>query len=261
MTIIRNQHFWKHWLPAHMFGILGLYLMFTTQAWSIAVIAFVFYLFISGLGVAVGHHRYFCHNAFKTNRFWQNMMLYFGDLACHGNHIFWIALHNGLHHRYSDQPKDIHSPIHGFWQSYQGYVFIIKPSDVPMRSAAPFLRHPEWQWAVKYYTPVIWITWIATIAIDWRLFCGLAIAQLWAIHQEALVNVLGHKSGFGAYRSYEIDDLSVNRNLLGLITWGQALHNNHHADARSPYFDIGGSLADRKEFDPCRIWIKLIETR
>lgn len=263
MNILKNLHFWRVWLPPHVMAAVGWWYM--GWDWRALAAFFVFYTLISGLGVAVGLHRFFSHRAFKTSGFWEQMMLYWGMLACHGNPLFWVALHRGLHHRYSDTDKDPHSPVaHSIWHSYQGYAF--DPTlvqQVPIRAGADFLRHPEWQWSVNRYHITLWATWclVFTLSVifgSWWLFVGLVTAQVWAIHQEAVVNVLGHVDGFGAYRNYETNDKSVNRNWLGLITWGQALHNNHHACAADGNFAQGYKFYKRFEFDPSMLWINVI---
>jgi fatty-acid desaturase len=256
MNMLKSPHFWKVWLPPHVLLLAGI----LAYGWSAGatLFAFVMYCLISGLGVAVGFHRFFSHKAFETSRVWEQLMLFFGNLACHGNAIFWLALHRGLHHRYSDEPKDPHSPSqHGWWHAYQGYAFTIKPSDVSLRNAIDFIRRADWQWSVKYYHRILWGVWAVALAVTpfigpWFIL-GLAAAQVWAIHQEAMVNVLSHTRWFG-YRNYETGDHSVNNPALGLLTWGQALHNNHHADAGNPDF------GSRRwyEVDPSMFWVTLI---
>ena len=136
---------------------------------------------------------------------------------------------------------------------------------VPLKAGASFLRHKEWSWSINHYHKVLWATWVAAAAVSyytgWPLLLGLVCAQVWAIHQEAVVNVVGHTYGFGAYRTYGTYDCSVNRNLLALFTWGQSLHNNHHASPRSPDFACGYTLATsiaHLEFDPSMLWVRLI---
>jgi fatty-acid desaturase len=261
MNMLKSLHFWRVWLPPHIFAIIGWSQL--GWDWRILAVFLVCYTFISGLGVAVGLHRFFSHKAFKTTNFWEQAMLYSGMLACHGNPLFWVALHRGLHHRYSDTEKDPHSPVaHSLWHSYQGYAFDpTLPKQVPIRAGADFLRRSDWQWSVSNYHSVLWATWglvflISLLFGTWWLFVGFVTAQVWAIHQEALVNVVGHKSWLGAYRNWpDHKDQSVNRPILGLFTWGQALHNNHHARAADANF--GG---DRwYEFDPSMLWIKVIQ--
>lgn len=258
LDMLKNSHFWRVWLPPHLFAITGLSLF---PDWRVVLSFLFFYTLISGLGVAVGLHRYFSHKAFKTNQFWEQAMLFFGMLACHGNPLFWVALHRGLHHRFSDTDRDPHSPVtQSLWTSYQGYAFDPSLVDkVPVRAGADFLRHREWSWTFKHYHFVLWSVWIcglcaSLLAESVWVMVGLVLAQVWAIHQEAIVNVFGHKRWFGAYQNYATDDHSVNRPLLGLFTWGQALHNNHHGDAGNPDF---GSVR-WYEKDPSMIWIGMI---
>lgn len=260
-NVFTSLHYWRVWIIPH--AMLGASIEAFGISWQAVAAAFIFYTLISGLGVAVGFHRFFSHKSFKTSRLWEQLMLYFGCLACHGNPLFWVALHNGLHHRYSDTEKDVHSPVaHGWWQAYQGYAFDPQLVDkVPMRAASTFLRHSDWMWAVNHYHKVLYATWAIVGIIAFRfdmpwLFIGLVAAQTWAIHQEAVVNVLGHVSGFGAYRVFNTDDHSVNRNWLALITWGQSLHNTHHAHPIRYDF---AALPD--EFDPSTMWVNMIKTK
>jgi stearoyl-CoA desaturase (delta-9 desaturase) len=253
--MIKNSHFWKVWFPPHLFAILGCLYFFSP---IVLLWAFIFYCLISGLGIAVGFHRYFSHKSFETNKVWQQIMLYLGCLACHGNPLFWVALHVGLHHRHADTEKDPHSPIHGIWTSYQGYAFNIKPEDVPIKAGANILRHKEWMWTVNHYNKIIWLTWLVAficLFVYPPISVGLVIAQVYAIHQEALVNLVGHLKGFGSYRNYETKDDSVNRPILGYFTWGQSLHNNHHGNPGNASFATNKGI----EFDPSMIWINLIK--
>jgi stearoyl-CoA desaturase (delta-9 desaturase) len=231
--------------------------------------AFTCYLLISGLGIAVGFHRYFSHRSFSTTQRWEHIMLYCGALACHGNPLFWAALHRKNHHAQTDTEKDVHSPIHGVWQSYQGYAFRKDlPSLVNARAAADFLRKPHWMMYVSHYHKIVYATWVAVLAVGYALDAlwlpgGLAIAQVYAIHQEAAVNLLGHTSGWGSYRRHNTGERSVNRNWLGMITWGQSLHNNHHRHPHTASFatpkDQQPHTGIRKlEWDPSMLWIRLI---
>lgn len=257
--MLKSRHFWTVYLPPHLLAAFGLWQCSVSEWFPFAL---MFYCLISGLGIAVGFHRYFSHSAFKTSKFWQQAMLYFGCLACHGNPLFWVALHRGNHHRYSDRTGDPHSPKDGLWHAYQGYTW--EPETLALvspRSAGSFLRETSWRWSVTYYNTTIYTTWSVAILSywllgSWALLAGLAVAQVWAIHQEAVVNVLGHTTGFGAYRNFPTDDSSVNRPVLGLLTWGQSLHNNHHAYPGDPNF-----AAKAWEFDPSMIWIRLIARR
>lgn len=265
-NMLGSLHFWRVWLPPHVLAVAGIVLF---PSWNILWTALIGYTLISGLGVAVGLHRYFSHKAFVANKFWQQAMLLCGMIACHGHPLFWVALHRGLHHRFADTDRDPHSPIaHSWWTAYQGYAFDPKlVEQVPLRAGADFLRHPDWQWSVTHYHKVLYAVWLVFATLSWYfnapwLLVGLTCAQVYGIHQEALVNLVGHIGGFGAYRNYlETGEHSVNRNLLGLFTWGQALHNNHHGDAGNPSFANSAKFPQRFEFDPSMLWIWAIQSK
>jgi stearoyl-CoA desaturase (Delta-9 desaturase) len=65
----------------------------------------------------------------------------------------------------------------------------------------------------------------------------------------AAINGAGHTFG---YKSFEND--ATNLKLLALITFGEGLHNNHHARPVSPKLS-----AFRGEFDPAWSVIRLLE--
>lgn len=53
--------------------------------------------------------------AYKTNRFWQFIFAVLGNMSVRRGPIWWAA-HHRHHHRFTDTPKDMHSPKqHGFW--------------------------------------------------------------------------------------------------------------------------------------------------
>jgi len=47
------------------------------------------------------------------------------DLALEGGPIFWVATHR-IHHQYSDQDGDPHSPIDGKWWAHMGWILMGK---------------------------------------------------------------------------------------------------------------------------------------
>lgn len=236
--MFKSPHFWKVWLPPHIMALIGLWFYHDGDTLFYFL---CFYVLLSGLGIAVGFHRYLSHRAFTTNWFWRELMLYTGCLACQGAPVFWVALHRGLHHAFTDTERDPHSPIHGRWQAYQGYSFDAEAMNVPLRAAGDLLRDKSisnyWtRWMSNHYPQFLWTAWIAYGALSWyfdvpQLFVGLVCAQVWAINQEAIINLFGHSNWLGAKPDFKTGDLSVNRPWLALITWGQALHNNHHHNA------------------------------
>ena len=91
------------------------YLWFTLIGWTL----------IAGLGVSVGYHKIFSHGAIKNLPVWkENVLLFLGTLSGQGSAITWAAIHYN-HHKYSDTPRDLHSPVNGKWNAFFGWTLKI----------------------------------------------------------------------------------------------------------------------------------------
>lgn len=243
-----NPHVNRIHVPAHLLGAGALAYAFATfdmfmLGWALLSF-FAFNLWFSGIGMSIGFHRYFTHKAFKANLFWRYMMLAGGTLAGQGSVIFWAALHR-IHHVKSDRDGDIHSPVHGFWHSYMGWIFTLDPGKIPLGRAVDLVKDPACKFTHRNYHRILWAWW-AVLLITGAVFpklqplvVGALIAGTWSIHQEALINSICHHPAFGQ-RDYETKDTS--RNVYGLhwLTWGQSLHNTHHAFPARADFGVAG---------------------
>src|SRR6266516_760178 len=76
--------------------------------WQTVVLGIAFYLF-SGLGIAMGFHRYFTHGSFKAARAFKIALGIAGSMAIEGPLLDWVSDHR-RHHKYSDKEGDPHSP-------------------------------------------------------------------------------------------------------------------------------------------------------
>ncbi len=61
-------------------------------------------------GVTAGYHRYFSHRSFKVSRVWQFFLAFLAETSAQKG-VLWWAAHHRVHHRVSDKPEDIHSPM------------------------------------------------------------------------------------------------------------------------------------------------------
>ena len=228
-----GKHVRRIHLPHHMIGLIGLYCAFTEWSWWFVPTFLIFNFWLSGLGQSIGFHRYFTHRAFKTNRFWHYAMLYGGSFAGQGSVVFWVALHRH-HHQNSDTEKDLHSPVHGFWSAYMGWIFKLRSDDVPLRKAGDIIKDPHIRWLHKNYEGVVNLFHFAVLALLWfeptRIFgAAIGVAMLIGIHQEAVVNTLCHLPSIGqAPYHWRTEDNSRNIWWLNWPTWGQAFHHTHH---------------------------------
>jgi stearoyl-CoA desaturase (Delta-9 desaturase) len=138
----------------------------------------------------------------------------------------WVAVHR-KHHNFSDVDGDSHSPhIEGYWKIMLANVYYYRreanngdtlekyAADLPFdRLDKMFLRRSALGFSL---TGVI-------LVLLMGLGPGLvALATLAVVY--LLLNGAGHTFG---YKSFAND--ATNLKLLALITFGEGLHNNHHA--------------------------------
>lgn len=225
------KHFWKFTVPTHLIGISSAVYAVMTEAWWFFGAAFVIWALLS-IGVEVGIHRLFSHKAFKTKRWIEALLAYLGTIAGQGSVMFWVAVHKGYHHPYSDTEKDPHSPVHGFYQSYVGWLIDDTQYKISYRSTVELMRDKMQVFLHKNYYSVIVATIIALVLIHPLLAAAYFLASTVAIQQNFIVNVTCHLKSLG-YRNFDTKDSSRNVGWLSILSWGLSLHNNHHHDPGS----------------------------
>lgn len=245
-----SEHFKKVILPLHLIALL----VFPFGTWAYLDWTIFGWIMISGYGMAIGMHRYFCHNAFETST---NFHIVLGWLAClgsQGSPIFWNAVHQ-QHHKESDTNKDFHTPLKGWWTAYWGWIVNLDPREVPMRLSKRLLKDPYQKWMHKNYYRFVWNSVALVALLDfaitggfYHVFYGMILPMCYATHQEPIVNVISHIATLGT-RKYNTPDNSNNIKWLAWFTFGQAYHNNHHANPGT--YDYGEG-----EFDPCKWMVK-----
>lgn len=221
----------------------------------------VMWILISGLGIAVGYHRIFSHRTHTLKTWQENIILFFATFAAQGSPIFWVAVHRGYHHPYSDTARDLHSPVaYSKWHAFVGWLNQNTEANnqVNIKYAVDLLRKPNFVWFHKNYYRLAWAVPLTLAVFDWQLaFAMFFLPSAIALLQDNGTNVFGHtKAGIG-YRNFDTTDNSQNNFVLGYLGWGQGWHNNHHA--RPARFDFGSGTSGKWwEWDPCRIFLPLL---
>jgi len=245
-------------VPVQLLGFYALYTIFTGAApnwwWMTTLVG---YVCIMMLGISACYHRMLSHKGFKTIRPMKIFMLWCSALSGQGSPIFWVTIHRGYHHRYSDQDLDPHSPIHGFWHSYILWMFKIKDGDHNTKYVVDLFRDKDVMFFHKYYNHIFILSHmaIALISVDLWIYLVMLPAFL-TIHSFSIQTSLNHSKVYG-YKNAGTKDDSVNITWLFPVILGEAWHNNHHADAKNPNY---GSR-QWWELDPTYWLIKLIRTR
>jgi len=192
---------------------------------------------LASVGVGVGLHRYFAHRSFQTSRGFQFILALLAGMAF-GDPI-WFAGKHRLHHKHSDTNLDVHSPDQGFWFCWFSSIFDHGYSDKEILARARDLtQYPELMWIHRhYYVPPVAVA-VATYVIGgYSMFAiGYCVSLLLALHGASAVNYYCHK---GRNRRYKTQDRSTNNAVIGVLTFGEGWHNNHHhypGSARAGFF-------------------------
>jgi len=178
-------------------------------------------------GVTAGYHRYFSHRAFRTSRAFQFVLAVLGSLSVQKG-VLWWAAHHRDHHRHSDGPGDVHSPVQrGFWWSHVGWILSERYDATRADRVRELARFPELAWLDRYAV-VVPVAFAAALFLAggfpwlaWGFFVPVTVA--W--HVTFCINSVAHVLG---RRRYATGDDSRNNFVLALLTFGEGWHNNHH---------------------------------
>ena len=176
--------------------------------------------------ITAGYHRYFAHRSFKTSRVMQFVFAFMGATACQRGPLWWAGHHRN-HHRFSDQPEDIHSPKHGLWWSHVGWLLTPRFNEAPMHRIKDMAKYPELRWLDRWFLLPPTLLGIIVLAV-WgpaALFIGFFLSTALLLQATFLINSLAHVMGS---RRYATSDTSRNSFILALLTFGEGWHNNHH---------------------------------
>jgi stearoyl-CoA desaturase (delta-9 desaturase) len=183
--------------------------------------------YVRMFGITAGYHRYFSHRAYKTSRWFQFLLALLGTTATQKG-VLWWAAHHRDHHKYSDEPKDIHSPRQrGLWWSHLGWILSSKYDRTKLERIQDFAKYPELRWLNRYHViPPILLGVACFLVGSWPLLIwGYFVSTVLLWHGTFTINSLAHV--FGS-RRYQTTDDSRNNWLLALLTMGEGWHNNHH---------------------------------
>lgn len=215
----------------HLGAIAALF-FFTWKALFVAI--FLWWLSTS-LGIGVCYHRLLTHRGYKTPTWVERLLTVFATLSLEGGPIFWVATHR-IHHRFSDQDGDPHSPRDGKWWAHAGWILVGKSMHHDTSTLAhyvPDLSKDSFQvWITKYhYVPIIALG-VILLAIGGLPFLlwGVFLRTVVGLHSTWAVNSATHSWGSRRFRTR---DDSTNSWWVALVTWGEGWHNNHHAHPSS----------------------------
>jgi stearoyl-CoA desaturase (delta-9 desaturase) len=194
----------------------------TIYHWVFAAVLY----FVRMFGVTGVYHRYFSHRTYKTSRWFQFFLAVLAQSSGQKGALWWAAKHRH-HHKFSDQPEDVHSPIQsGFFYSHIGWMFD-NTSRTDLDQIRDFAKYPELQWLNRFWwvPPALLAVVVGILAGPAGLFISFGVSTIAVWHASFAINSLTHLFG---KQVYESGDHSRNSLILALITMGEGWHNNHH---------------------------------
>ena len=190
------------------------------------ILAFCLY-WMHMFAITGGYHRYFSHRTYKTSRWFQFVLAWFGTMTVQKGPIWWAGKHRH-HHKHSDLEDDVHSPRQkGFYYSHIGWILSAEHVETDLRVVKDLVKFPELVWIGKYHWIAPSLMGIGAFLLDgWRgFFVGAGWALVAAWHCTFAINSVTHLIGS---RRYKTADDSRNNFLTALLTMGEGWHNNHH---------------------------------
>lgn len=208
----------------HVFALIGVWFIPPTpKLLAVCLVSYCLRMF----GVTAGFHRYFAHRAFKTSRPFQFVLAFLGGAAAQCGALWWAAHHRD-HHRFSDQPGDVHSVkqrgvlwAHIGWAMHKS-AYATQWDNIPDWRGKPELAFLDRNHILP---PILWgLALYALGGAPWVVW-GMLVATVGVWHGVFSINSLAHLFGT---RDYETTDNSRNNPLVAVLTLGEGWHNNHH---------------------------------
>lgn len=219
----------------HIALLIGLpfFFMYFSPSWPIYV-SMVVLLYMTGLSITTGYHRYYSHKTFKTNKFLEVIFLFFGTMSTQGSALKWAHDHR-LHHAYVDTDRDPYSIKKGFMHAHLFWMFR-KTDPMDKKVVSDLYRNKLLVFQHRFYVPLMFLTnslaflfvgyvfndYLAAFILCWwvRLF--------FLHHFTWFINSLAHTWGS---QSFSQEHSAVDNYLISLVTFGEGYHNFHHTFA------------------------------
>jgi len=174
--------------------------------------------------IGIGYHRLLTHRGFKCNRWMRRILTWTGAAALQGGPARWTRIHR-RHHQATDKHGDPH--VHMGWimrhdaeegSDYRELVPDVSGDDPWLRVldqgvlfTLPWFLTAIFCYAVAGWRGVLWGTVARTLTLWHFTWCINSVCHVWG------------------QRPNNTRDESRNVWWLGLATFGEGWHNNHHA--------------------------------
>ncbi|HHC80740.1 MAG TPA: acyl-CoA desaturase [Flavobacteriia bacterium] len=216
---------------------------FSTLDSKLLLIASILICFTVGLGHSIGLHRGVIHKTFTTSKTVRNIFLYLFVLTGLGSPLHWIKLH--YYRDYWQNRLDCppyfaykHSLIRDFWWNLhlQFTANDIKRYNIPKEDLNDkwiIWLHKTWYLHNLLFMVFVYLlSDMNTVLIIVFLRMAITILGHW------FVGFMTHKYGYARFNIENANESAYNDIILGLFSFGEGFHNNHHAHPNSAKFSL-----------------------
>lgn len=213
--------------------LLPIYLCFLLPSLGVVITAAVL-LYMTGLSITAGYHRFYSHRAYKTNPFVEFVLLFLGSMAAQGSALRWAFDHR-IHHAYVDTDNDPYSIKKGFWYAHCLWILEV-PREIDPKVVPDLLKNPMVMFQHKYYRTTMILTNVLVVLLTgwvfndyWGAFFITCWTRMFLLHHFTwFINSLAHVWGDKPF-SQELS--AVDNYFLSMLTFGEGYHNYHHTFA------------------------------
>lgn len=198
--------------------------------WSAFRVSLALSIITGMLGITLSYHRNLTHKSFTLPKWLEYTFAYCGVHALQGDPIFWVSTHRH-HHQFADTIRDPHSPIEGFWFSHLNWIFdkhYINIKCGKSNNVKDLYKQSFYMFIGKTYIlhPIALGTLLYIYGGVAYLIWGMGVRVVVSLHATFVVNSVCHLSG---KQDWNTGDNSRNNWFVGLVSFGEGWHNNHHA--------------------------------
>ncbi|OAN70355.1 fatty acid desaturase [Jannaschia sp. EhC01] len=235
------------WLTAHVIG--GVVAITVFPSWG----GLVAFLILSGITLCAGHsvgmHRLLIHRSFTATKGLERLLVWLGTLVGMAGPFGMIRAHDmrDWHQRQAECPPH---PSHGagwlrdaWWQLHCRFDLTHPPRFQIEAEVAddPWYAWMERNWRLQQLIPALILFAIGGVGLVlWGVSLRIAVSLIghWAV---------GHAAHKGGHQGWEVQGLPVqgyNLPVLGLLSFGESFHGNHHAFPHSAQLGLEGGQSD-----------------
>lgn len=230
-----------NWIPAIFLCIyqpllllsLPFYFYFAAPTWGM-VVASVILLYLTGLSITAGYHRYYSHKAYKAHPIVEFFLLFFSSASIQGSALRWSYDHR-IHHAYVDTDQDPYSIKKGFWFAHCLWI-LKKPLPIKESVVSDLLKNRMVMFQHRHILKLMIGTNILIFLFTgWLLndYLGALVlatfTRMFCLHHFTwFINSLAHTWGDKPFCQ---EQSAVDNYIISLLTFGEGYHNYHHTFA------------------------------